>query len=419
MVDLCAPIWLTTAPKFAELEEAFAARAGAEYAECLTEVLGKSRGSSEVLLCVGSLWSDHDVLVVSPILKRVAYPWLANSGYFRRRADAGSLCVVTYHGVLPEAYQVSDSQQDGCLVSAGNFRGQLQVLKECYHVVSPGQVLDWVVDGTDLPEHAVLLTCDDGLRNALTDMAPILREEGLSCLFFVLGTSAAQSSQMLWYEELYLLLLAAPAGSYSFDSLGMSVELTDRAQRRSVRSAWWNLVKKLSQYDQPARAGFIETSRIQFGLPDQWNAECTNDEGQRRRFGLLSRNELRQLVDQGMSIGSHTLNHPMLSQQTSELAWREISDSRSLLENAIGRPVWALAYPFGDPASVTTREIQMAEQAGFECAFMNVGGGFGASLPRFALPRVHVTADMSLAEFEAHISGFHRDFRSRLLGATG
>jgi hypothetical protein len=37
-------------------------------------------------------------------------------------------------------------------------------------------------------------------------------------------------------------------------------------------------------------------------------------------------------------------------------------------------------------------------------------------LPRFALPRVHVTAEMSLSEFEAHVSGFHRDFRSRLSG---
>ena len=68
--------------------------------------------------------------------------------------------------------------------------------------------------------------------------------------------------------------------------------------------------------------------------------------------------------------------------------------------------------------SATPREMQMAEQAGYQCAFMNIGGGFGASLPRFAFPRVHVTADMSLAEFEAHLSGFHRDFRSRLSGAT-
>jgi peptidoglycan/xylan/chitin deacetylase (PgdA/CDA1 family) len=352
---------------------------------------------------------------VTPIWKRVVYPWLAHSGYLRRRADSGAFCVLTYHGVLPAGYRVGDPQQDGNLVSPENFRGQLKLLKECYHVVAPDEVREWVVGGKELPERAILLTCDDGLLNGLTDMAPILREEGLSCLFFALGASVAEDCQSLWYEELYLLLLAAPAGSHFFESLGMTVELGDRAQRRSE---WWNLVKKLSQYDQPGRESFIETSRTQFGLPDQWNAECTNNEGLRRRFGLLNRNELRQLVDQGMSIGSHTLNHPILSQQTSELAWKEISESRSVLESAIGKTIWALAYPFGDPASVTTREMQMAEQAGFDCAFINVGGGFGASLPRFALPRVHVTADMNLSEFEAHVSGFHRDFRSRLSGAT-
>jgi hypothetical protein len=56
----------------------------------------------------------------------------------------------------------------------------------------------------------------------------------------------------------------------------------------------------------------------------------------------------------------------------------------------------------------------MAEQAGFACAFMNVGGGFGAALPKFALPRVHVTAEMGLAELEAHISGFYNALRARL-----
>jgi peptidoglycan/xylan/chitin deacetylase (PgdA/CDA1 family) len=360
------------------------------------------------------LWSDEEVLV-SPILKRVVYPWLSNSGYLRRRADGGSFCVITYHGVSPAGYTVEDPQQDGSLVSPENLRAQLHLLKECYRVVSPDQVREWVVDGKELPELAVLLTCDDGLVSGLTEMAPILREENLSCLFFVLGASAAENTRMLWYEELYLLMLAAPAGAYSFASLGMTVELSDRAQRRST---WWNLLKKLSQCDQETRAAFIETSRAQFGLPDVWNNGCINNEARRRRFGLLNRIELRQLIDMGMSIGSHTLNHPILTQQSSELAWKEISESRGLLEDAIGKPIWALAYPFGDPASVANREMQMAEQAGFECAFMNNGGGFGATLPRFALPRVHVTADMSLSEFEAHISGFHRDLRSRLSGAT-
>ncbi|MGA8617158.1 MAG: polysaccharide deacetylase family protein [Candidatus Sulfotelmatobacter sp.] len=348
---------------------------------------------------------------MSPILKRVVYPWLANSGYLRRRAVSRSLCVVTYHGILPEAYEVSDSEQDGSLVSWQNFRDQLRMLKQCYQVVSPEQVRDWVVDGKDLPDLAVLLTCDDGLRNVLTDMTPILREEGLSCLFFVLGASARGESQTLWYEDLYLFLLAAPAGTYSFETLQMRVNLRDRSQRRF---AWWNLVRKLSQCGQSARERFIETCRIQFGLTGQQKAGCTNNEAQRQRFSLLNGNELRQLAEQGMSIGSHTVNHPVLSLQASEMAWKEISESRGILQNAIGRPVWALAYPFGNSAAVTPREMEMAEQAGFQCAFMNIDGGFGAQLPKFALPRVHVTADMSLSEFEAHVSGFHRDLRSRL-----
>lgn len=359
------------------------------------------------------------MIVVSPILKRVVYPWLANSGYLRRRADGGAFCVLTYHGIFPAGYEMGDANQDGSLVSAENFRAQLQLLKECYNVVSPDEVREWVVDGKALPERAVLLTCDDGLRNVLTDMTPILREEGVSCLFFALGVSAAENPQMLWYDELYFLMLAGPAGSYSFagmsDGLEMSFELGDRTQRRA---AWWNLVKKLSQYDQPARDSFIGASRVEFGLPGEWNAGSTDSEARRRRFGLLNRNGLRQLVEQGMTVGSHTLNHPMLSQQPSDLAWKETVESRTLLEDAIGKPVWALAYPFGHPGSVATREMQMAEQAGYQCAFMNVGGGFGAALPVFALPRVHVSADMNLSEFEAHLSGFHRDFRSRLSGAT-
>ena len=32
------------------------------------------------------------------------------------------------------------------------------------------------------------------------------------------------------------------------------------------------------------------------------------------------------------------------------------------------------------------------------------------------MPRVHVTADLSLAEFEAHLSGFYRDLRKKLRG---
>ncbi len=75
-----------------------------------------------------------------------------------------------------------------------------------------------------------------------------------------------------------------------------------------------------------------------------------------------------------------------------------------------------LDIPFGNPATVTRRDAQLAAQAGFDCAFMNAAGLLGARFNRFALPRVHITADMNLSEFEAHISGFYHLLRRRLLG---
>jgi peptidoglycan/xylan/chitin deacetylase (PgdA/CDA1 family) len=158
------------------------------------------------------------------------------------------------------------------------------------------------------------------------------------------------------------------------------------------------------------------------GLAEQWAAEYCADPILSRRFLALNQSELQQLADAGMCIGAHTLSHPMLSQSTPDVAWSEISECKHELEQVLGQEIWAFAYPFGDSFSVTSRELQMVKRAGFKSAFLNVRGGCGTQAPRFALPRVHIAGDMTLAEFEAHISGFHRSlhewFRPTSMGAA-
>jgi hypothetical protein len=60
---------------------------------------------------------------------------------------------------------------------------------------------------------------------------------------------------------------------------------------------------------------------------------------------------------------------------------------------------------------VGKREIEIVKHAGYTCAFVNFGGGFETTVSPFAVPRVHITAHMTLGEFEAHVSGMHRDLR--------
>jgi peptidoglycan/xylan/chitin deacetylase (PgdA/CDA1 family) len=354
--------------------------------------------------------------LVSPLLKRVLYPCLAQTGFLRRQMGEDDLCVVTYHGVLPARYRALHAELDGALVTAESFRLHLRLLKSRYHVISAQQFLIWRQEATRLPPRAVLLTCDDGLRNTLTDMVPILQEEEVTCLFFVTGASLRERPGMLWYEELYLMLLTASDCALSLD-LGAGVVQFRSGDAQTRHSVWWSLVKALSGCDSDTRRELLENARVELQLPENWNLRYVEDALQQRRFLLLTLMELRQLAAAGMPIGAHSLSHPRLSQLPSAVAWKEIAECRSALASALGEPVWSFAYPFGDPAAVSERELEMAERSGYKCAFLNTGGRFGRGVPAFAIPRVHVTADMSLAELEAHVSGFQQALRRRLTGA--
>src|SRR5208282_4653093 len=147
--------------------------------------------------------------VLSPLLKHVVYPGLSRAGYLRQR-NGSSPVTVTYHGVLPKGYKVIDSQLDGNLVSAEHLRQQIRFLKTHYELISPDDFRDSCQGKCELPPRAVLLTCDDGLRNHLTTMLPVLQETAVRCLFFVTGASRGKPATMLWHEQLYLQLLAAP-----------------------------------------------------------------------------------------------------------------------------------------------------------------------------------------------------------------
>ena len=214
--------------------------------------------------------------IVSPFLKRVLYPSLSAAGIFRHTSASG-VAIVTYHGVLPAGYELVDPILDGNLIRAEKLRRQLRLLKEHYHVISPEDFLGWR-EGRALPPRAVLLTCDDGLLNCLTDMLPVLQQEAVRCLFFVTGASCGEVRTTLWYEDLLRLFLGAPAGRFEISSGGVTAngDLGTRTQRQAI---WWKLVMQLSQVDADARARFPRRSTRAAGL--EFMAS-----GRRWRFGL-------------------------------------------------------------------------------------------------------------------------------------
>jgi peptidoglycan/xylan/chitin deacetylase (PgdA/CDA1 family) len=79
-------------------------------------------------------------------------------------------------------------------------------------------------------------------------------------------------------------------------------------------------------------------------------------------------------ADPLVTIGSATVNYPVLRSLSDAAAWREITMGRAVARAALGRDAVHFAFPFGDSKSFGLRDVKMAQQAGFASAVTSLPG---------------------------------------------
>lgn len=125
---------------------------------------------------------------------------------------------------------------------------------------------------------------------------------------------------------------------------------------------------------------------------------------------LMGWPELRELIGQGIEVGSHTASHPRLTQLPAELAAMELEESRRELEQNLGIPALTLAYPFGD---CDKRVENLARGAGYRLACSIMRGNRHAPAEFHRLKRVPVEEQTDPARFHRRLSSIY-DFTCRL-----
>jgi peptidoglycan/xylan/chitin deacetylase (PgdA/CDA1 family) len=98
----------------------------------------------------------------------------------------------------------------------------------------------------------------------------------------------------------------------------------------------------------------------------------------------LSWERVGELAVAGVSFGSHTASHADATRLSAEALREELRRSRADIENATGRPVRTLSYPFG---RYNADVEAAAREAGFEAAFSLYPKGKNGDVDRFALRR--------------------------------
>ena len=314
-----------------------------------------------------------------------AAPWF-------RRFGNGRLRVALYHdislGGCPFTRELDVSTPPEV------FEAHVQQLARDYDLVD----LDAVVAG-DLPERPLLITFDDAYRSVRDVAGPILRSVGAPSVFFV--TTDPVFGRGIILDNLMSYVV-------SQGSLDDVVQVVDPHRKGSYKSLD-HLFDALAENLSPARRSEIHERLCEIvGATSQDLAE---------QSGIyLDVLALRDLSEYGIEVGNHTASHVRCRSLDSEGLQREILAPQAELATALGCPVRAFSFPFGDIGDCTTSVRSALEASGHDSMFL-VEGLFNEQRPDVyfrsslgRLPTREISPELELRARLRRLGGRARSF---------
>jgi peptidoglycan/xylan/chitin deacetylase (PgdA/CDA1 family) len=250
------------------------------------------------------------------------------------------------------------------------FEKQLVTLSYTGKFVSATDVLRAIDGRAELPEQAILITFDDGLKEQYELALPILDKLGIPAMLYVNTQNIAEKKISL-VAKIHLLLTSMPFEEYKNNILlqarkqfDKGTELVDKAkatahynydtEERAMVKAFLNFVLNFDEQSQIIGKLFEEV------FPGKEEKIC-NDL-------YLNDKEVKDLHKRGY-LGSHSHRHIPLGLYAKEEIEKDIRASYDVLKHITGEAPFSISYPYGsyDASGLNVQEI--AKKAGFRFGF--------------------------------------------------
>ncbi len=247
---------------------------------------------------------------------------------------------VMYHYVRP----IENSQLR--YLSVNDFEQQLNWLQtNLGNIITQDQ---WDAARLGEPITGVLLTFDDGLKDHINFVLPILKAKGFFGIFFV-NTSPLESSCVLPVHLTHVLLsLDKTDEILDFFTKFIPPQVFEAADREIAATRYKN------QHDFEAN---IELKRLVNYLFMDIDLTALLDLAAQKFLSVsiselssswyLSKEDVIELRDSGMRIGSHTSTHRLLSKLDKSTIFAELDESKRVLEKVLGEQIDEFCYPYG------------------------------------------------------------------------
>lgn len=220
------------------------------------------------------------------------------------------------------------------------------------------------------------ITADDAYRDNLTEALPVLERHEAPLTIYVAPALIDGSTDLWWdvVEDIVnagaLLELARPNGPEILDC--------------SAPGALVRLCNFLTtEVPEENQRDVLRDLALVAGV----------DPGEPGRKVLMNWDEIRAAAAHALvTIGAHTVHHYNLKRLPEAVARHEMTEVISRLEQELGHAPRHLAYPYGYPGAVGSREVGLAKEAGYLSAVTTRHGVLRAEHAGhlLALPRISI-----------------------------
>ncbi len=233
------------------------------------------------------------------------------------------------------------------------FDRQMAHLSRAYRVLSLEEILERSRNGS-LPNRAAAVTFDDGYADNFEHAYPVLRRHGIPAAIFLVSDCIG-TGRILWHDRALRCFARTRQRTWRAPWNGEEQDLGVISDRRRVAL---RMLAHLKTLQETERLRAIDRLAADLEAPEPAGGEAV----------MLDWPQVRAMRDGGISFGSHTETHPILSRMDPGRAWLEISRSRQAIEKNLDGEVTLFAYPNGRPEDYTEGTVEMVRRAGYRAA---------------------------------------------------
>jgi len=262
----------------------------------------------------------------------------------------GRVIVLTYHRVVPQTVAERQHIQPGMYMLEKSFAAHVAYLREHFTILSLDELLDlWRTNQFKSDRSYCVITFDDGWRDNYQFAFPILRKYAVPATIF-LATDFIGTTRWFWPDRMMLVLERARAqtsGPTTRDEV--SALLADTVGvRQSAADGNFMSVKSGMPIDSGAIIELckeVAVDEIENLIDRLGRVLCLDGPSERV---LLDWTEVREMAAQGVSFGSHSCSHRILTNIPLSEVGRELIESRNAMLAQGVTPSSAFCYPNGN-----------------------------------------------------------------------